>query len=347
RNSPCSGCDRCDLDGIAEAPESGDQAVGLGGFGAAVEVSRAQILVEGAVPEHGIGGREDGSGDRADGFPGAATGAQAVELGLQVGSLRPRCRPGALDQGGLQPRRPLSHAGGPPLAGALVVLGTKPGPGDQMAFGRNRPMSTPISAAMTSALSWLTPGIVLEDSDRCAKGLDVGVDLLVNLGDGGVDGVDVLKQQAQSKAMMLGHTAPQRGLQFGRCRFDPPMRQRRQRLRIGLAADQGLDHPPAGQADDVGDDRIELDVASSSVFWRRWIWLLRSRTNCLRIRRRLRISWVCSSGTKLPRMSPCAIRSASQVASFTSVLRPGTFFTCAALASTSSNSPSGALCKTL
>ena len=60
--------------------------------------------------------------------------------------------------------------------------------------------------------------------------------------------------------MMLGHTAPQRGLQFGRCRFDPPMRQRRQRLRVGLAADQGLDHPPAGQAGDVGDDRIELDV---------------------------------------------------------------------------------------
>jgi hypothetical protein len=34
-----------------------------------------------------------------------------------------------------------------------------------MAFGREpRPMSTPISAAMTSALSWLTPGIVREDS---------------------------------------------------------------------------------------------------------------------------------------------------------------------------------------
>ena len=130
-----------------------------------------------------------------------------------------------------------------------------------MAFGREpRPMSTPISAAMTSALSWLTPGIMLEDCDRRAKGLDVGVDLLVNLGDGGIDGVDVLEQRAQSKAMMLGHTAPQRGLQFGRCRFDPPMRQRRQRLWVGLAADQGLDHPPAGQAGDVGDDRIELNV---------------------------------------------------------------------------------------
>src|SRR5262249_20936504 len=28
----CSDCDRCDLDGIAEAPESGDEALGLGVF---------------------------------------------------------------------------------------------------------------------------------------------------------------------------------------------------------------------------------------------------------------------------------------------------------------------------
>src|SRR5208337_2220299 len=46
------------------------------------------------------------------------------------------------------------------------------------------------------------------------------------------------------------------------------------------------------------------------------------------------------SGTKLPRIKPWAASSESQVASFTSVLRPGTFFTCAALASSSSNSPS-------
>src|SRR5215471_4942632 len=39
-------------------------------------------------------------------------------------------------------------------------------------------------------------------------------------------------------------------------------------------------------------------------------------------------------------MSPCASRSAIQVASLTSLLRPGTFLMCAALASTSSNSPS-------
>jgi hypothetical protein len=74
------------------APESGDEAVGLGGFGATVEVAGAQIWVEGAVPEHGIGGSENGSGDRTDGFLGAATGTQAVELGLQVASLRSRRR---------------------------------------------------------------------------------------------------------------------------------------------------------------------------------------------------------------------------------------------------------------
>ena len=39
-------------------------------------------------------------------------------------------------------------------------------------------------------------------------------------------------------------------------------------------------------------------------------------------------------------MSPCAIRSASRAASFPSVLRPGAFFTCAALAGAGSNSPS-------
>jgi hypothetical protein len=62
-----------------------------------------------------------------------------------------------------------------------------------------------------------------------------------------------------------------------------------------------------------------------------------SRVSCLRVRVRSRSAWIAIGGTKLARMRPCASRSASQVASFTSVLRPGTFLTCIALASTSSN----------
>ena len=89
-----------------------------------------------------------------------------------------------------------------------------------------------------------------------------------------------------------------------------------------------------------------LRLASSSVFWMRWTWLACSRTNCLRVRSSARISCVGRSGTKLARIRPCASRSASQIASATSVLRPGTFFTCAALARISVKSPSDRMCQT-
>jgi len=89
-----------------------------------------------------------------------------------------------------------------------------------------------------------------------------------------------------------------------------------------------------------------LMLASSSVFCSRWIWRLHSRTNCLRVRNRLRISWVCVFGTKLARIRPCANSSASHIASLMSVLRPGTFFTCAAFANTNTNSPSSKMCHT-
>src|SRR4030088_3235873 len=56
--------------------------------------------------------------------------------------------------------------------------------------------------------------------------------------------------------------------------------------------------------------------------------------------------WVWASGTKLARIRPCANSSASHIASLTSVLRPGTFFTCAAFANTNANSPSSKMCHT-
>ena len=47
-----------------------------------------------------------------------------------------------------------------------------------------------------------------------------------------------------------------------------------------------------------------LILASSSVFWIRWICEERSRTSCLRVRSGDRSSWVGRSGTKLPRIKP-------------------------------------------
>jgi hypothetical protein len=89
-----------------------------------------------------------------------------------------------------------------------------------------------------------------------------------------------------------------------------------------------------------------LILASSSVFCIRRMWLDFSRTNCLRVRSKVRISCVGGSGTKLGRIKPCANKSEIQSASLTSVLRPGTFFMWAALASTSSKPPSLKMCHT-
>src|SRR3954465_1462780 len=81
-----------------------------------------------------------------------------------------------------------------------------------------------------------------------------------------------------------------------------------------------------------------LRLAPCSSLSMRWTWPLRSRMNCLRVRVRSRSACTWAGGTKLGRIRPCARRSASQVASFTSVLRPGTALTWAALARASARS---------
>ena len=68
-----------------------------------------------------------------------------------------------------------------------------------------------------------------QDGDCLPKGLDVGVNLLVDFGNGRIDGVDLLKKQAQDKAVMLGAASTQCRLQVRRRRLDPPIRQRRMR----------------------------------------------------------------------------------------------------------------------
>ena len=66
--------------------------------------------------------------------------------------------------------------------------------------------------------------------------------------------------QLEQEAMVPGHTAAQRGLQFIGGGFDVAMSQRRQGLGHGLASDQGLDNAASAQAQDVGHHRIQLDV---------------------------------------------------------------------------------------
>src|SRR5436190_24233468 len=57
-----------EVDIIAKMFETFDETLGLCGLGAADEMLSAEVLVEGAVFEHVVGGREYGCGDGADGL---------------------------------------------------------------------------------------------------------------------------------------------------------------------------------------------------------------------------------------------------------------------------------------
>src|SRR5215831_15540852 len=121
---------------MAEVLQARDETTGLAGLGSAVEVIGAEIAVKLTADQHVVDDGQDRGGERADGLFGATAGAQTVELRLGVAGFLAGRGPGALDQRGLEPRRALAHAGGPPLAGALVVPGAQAGPGDQVPRGR-------------------------------------------------------------------------------------------------------------------------------------------------------------------------------------------------------------------
>ena len=140
-----------------------------------------------------------------------------------------------------------------------------------------------------------------QELDRGAKGLDLSVDLQIDLSDGSVNRVDMLEEKAQHEPMMVGYPAAQRCLQFGRAGFDPPVGQCRQSIRVGFAGDQRFDHATAGQAHDVGDDRVELDVGVLQRLLQpldvaaalAHELLTAAQQSLPRRRPGLRISWVC------------------------------------------------------
>jgi hypothetical protein len=71
------------------------------------------------------------------------------------------------------------------------------------------------------------------------------------------------------------------------------MGQGRQGCGLGLAAIKAsiIRRPDKPTMSEITESSLML--ASSSVFCSRWTWLLPSRTSCLRVRSKLRISWVC------------------------------------------------------
>ena len=121
-----------------------------------------------------------------------------------------------------------------------------------------------------------------------------------------IESVDLIEMKAQQEPMVPRHAAAKGFAALLMGRLDPPIGKAGQLGGIGFAGDHRLDHGAAAVADHIGEHESSLMLASSSVFCTRSMWLDRSRTFCLRVRSRPRISWVCVSGTKLARIKPCA-----------------------------------------
>ena len=117
-----------DLHGVANLLQSADQANGGLVRVGAVEMGGAEFAPFGAGAQHAPGGGEHGSGHGDDGLLGAASCAQAVELGLQVAALDLHGRPGGLHHGGREPLAATAQPGAASLARALLEpTALKPG----------------------------------------------------------------------------------------------------------------------------------------------------------------------------------------------------------------------------
>jgi hypothetical protein len=86
------------------------------------------------------------------------------------------------------------------------------------------------------------------------------VDAAVQGGDGAFQMLQVVKGQPDQQPMMLAEAAPQRLAQLGELLAQLALGQLRQRLGVALAGDQGLQHRPARDAQDVSGDRVQLDA---------------------------------------------------------------------------------------
>jgi hypothetical protein len=93
------------------------------------------------------------------------------------------------------------------------------------------------------------PGEVTDARDgpqlmhRLAERVEIAVHLRVDLGDGGVERINLAQMQAQQEAMALGDAPLERRTQLLRGCLDATLHEAEQRVGVALALDQCLKHP--------------------------------------------------------------------------------------------------------
>src|SRR5215471_18300614 len=198
------------MDGVAEILQTCDEAFGLSGFGSAVEVIGAEVAIELTTEQHVVDDGEDRGGERANRLFGAAAGAQTMKLRLEITGFLPGSGRGTLDERSLEPGGAFAHPGRAPLARTLVVPRAQAGPGDQVSGGRETAHVAADLGEDDASAQFVDAGNGGQELDGGAKGLEIGVDLLIDPIDRRVDGIDLLHMQLQQEAVMPRHATAAR-----------------------------------------------------------------------------------------------------------------------------------------
>jgi hypothetical protein len=248
------------MHGVADLLQPSDKAVGCFMHIRAIEVSRPKVMPFGAVAQHMPSGGEHGGGHRDDGFLDAATGAKAVELGLQVAALDLHGRPGRLREGGLEPFAAGTQSRAAALAGALIVARTQAGPGQQMARGGEaRHVNADLGHDhMGAHLAQSRHGA--QPFGGASKRFEPKTHLLLDRGDGLIQRIDMTQVKLEHEAVMGANVAAQRLAQLGAAGLDATVDARDQALGISLAVDDGLRHCAPALAQEVAEHDAELEV---------------------------------------------------------------------------------------
>ena len=263
----------------------------------------------------------------------AEPGAESLVLGLEVGVLGAGRGEGGFFERDPEPFGAFAGPAGAAFAGGLVVAGAASGPGGEVPGGREHGhVDADLGDDAPRRCGAATPGIVHSSSTAGRERAELLLDRVGEPVDLLVEEVEVGEDRADHQRVMGVEAALQRLAQRRELRAQPALGEVGEHLGVGRARNERVEHRPAGLAEDVGGDAVELDAGVLERLVQPVGLALALRDLRLAIPRQVpqlrAAAWAARSS---PRNSPASISWQSHCASETSVLRPGTCLTCRAL----------------
>src|SRR5712691_6994953 len=186
---------------------------------------------------------------------------EASKNRLQVTSLGPDCRLGGLTEQAAHEAIAFCGTTGMILAGTLVGPGADANPGCQLGGGgEGGGIRSDLSNDLLGCLG-ANPRNLDQPHDRVLMVLHLGRRQLVQLLDLAVNQIDAVQVLGKQPAVDLSHRPGQGVPQWPQPTLQALVTQCGQSLRMSLTATQGTENSPSAHAQQIADDRGQLDAA--------------------------------------------------------------------------------------